>query len=738
MKFVCDSCQTQYNISDEKVGPHGVKVRCKRCKYEMVLQPAKQEDGQMNGSKEDFEGQGETNLDPLSASSDTGFPGTRPEIESTDAAVDSTSNVIDDELGRAFESVLAKGDQRFFEEDDEFEEGYKDGWEMNKQDSSALEDASVLSQNTGTDSYDSLNDPDHQPTKVVNLSGIANLFAKEEPKKKRDLEPSEPEDKNAHSNNSSNFSGDEKVAEAEWFVAIDDQQVGPWTLEQVGESWKRGELSADSLVWRAGMEDWASLSSIPELVNELVPLKSRVREEVFSSGEIDMRNIDVPTALPPPQEGQDSGAEELVWNSSAASVLDSLVQEELNTLSSSSSDSALSAKSPNPSESGLFDHVPQWEDQLSSQPEPEVSSLSIPNQKYIPGSEVVTSRGGEDSQAAESVDSPAFTGGYPESNPPAASQLTVTSAPNVAAPQVSTSVSAGPYPEPANVIPPKPMRIGLYITLGVLVGALLVSVVVGAVLYFALKPQLAGLQSKVPQTSSQVTATPAPKTTESRTEEGAAHTQAIKQETPQQKSPVQSEIDNSKQQEIAKTETKEQQVPPRRQPIDQESKRKKPVNKKIVAGNKKNLGKRSVKNRSPASSAPSRSKIDEDFDKIFGTSSGKTSSAKSKRGNPKTVYIPPAPGKGSLKEALGQGDIMEVVVTHKSLIRKCSKVAGEGGTIVMRWTILPNGMPTNVVTVTEKLKNSKLSACLTSTIKRLRFPAYSGSKMKPIDFPFKF
>ena len=31
MKFTCDSCGAQYMISDDKVGPSGVKVRCKKC-----------------------------------------------------------------------------------------------------------------------------------------------------------------------------------------------------------------------------------------------------------------------------------------------------------------------------------------------------------------------------------------------------------------------------------------------------------------------------------------------------------------------------------------------------------------------------------------------------------------------------------------------------------------------------------------------------------------------------------
>jgi predicted Zn finger-like uncharacterized protein len=31
MKFTCNSCGAQYMISDDKVGPTGVKVRCKKC-----------------------------------------------------------------------------------------------------------------------------------------------------------------------------------------------------------------------------------------------------------------------------------------------------------------------------------------------------------------------------------------------------------------------------------------------------------------------------------------------------------------------------------------------------------------------------------------------------------------------------------------------------------------------------------------------------------------------------------
>ncbi|MDX2014957.1 MAG: zinc-ribbon domain-containing protein, partial [Myxococcaceae bacterium] len=33
MRFVCESCRAQYMINDEKVGPKGVKVRCRKCGY---------------------------------------------------------------------------------------------------------------------------------------------------------------------------------------------------------------------------------------------------------------------------------------------------------------------------------------------------------------------------------------------------------------------------------------------------------------------------------------------------------------------------------------------------------------------------------------------------------------------------------------------------------------------------------------------------------------------------------
>src|SRR5689334_7262107 len=46
MKFVCDSCQAQYLIADEKVGARGVKVKCKKCGNVIIIRPGSGDGGE--------------------------------------------------------------------------------------------------------------------------------------------------------------------------------------------------------------------------------------------------------------------------------------------------------------------------------------------------------------------------------------------------------------------------------------------------------------------------------------------------------------------------------------------------------------------------------------------------------------------------------------------------------------------------------------------------------------------
>ncbi len=52
---------------------------------------------------------------------------------------------------------------------------------------------------------------------------------------------------------------------AEFFVWLDDQRMGPFTKEQLKDKLAQGIVSADSMIWKEGMPDWAAFSLIPEL-----------------------------------------------------------------------------------------------------------------------------------------------------------------------------------------------------------------------------------------------------------------------------------------------------------------------------------------------------------------------------------------------------------------------------------------------------------------------------------------
>jgi hypothetical protein len=50
-----------------------------------------------------------------------------------------------------------------------------------------------------------------------------------------------------------------------WHVAIQDVPVGPMTRDELGRKIDAGAVSADSLCWREGMDDWRPLGELPEL-----------------------------------------------------------------------------------------------------------------------------------------------------------------------------------------------------------------------------------------------------------------------------------------------------------------------------------------------------------------------------------------------------------------------------------------------------------------------------------------
>ncbi len=56
----------------------------------------------------------------------------------------------------------------------------------------------------------------------------------------------------------------------EWWIAIDDQPVGPVGIEAVQRHWDLGEIGPDSLAWFSGLVEWTPISAVPELHAQLV------------------------------------------------------------------------------------------------------------------------------------------------------------------------------------------------------------------------------------------------------------------------------------------------------------------------------------------------------------------------------------------------------------------------------------------------------------------------------------
>lgn len=132
----------------------------------------------------------------------------------------------------------------------------------------------------------------------------------------------------------------------EWYVAINDEQVGPLNLDELEAKWKTGEIDANTLSWRQGMADWTAI----RFTEGLEPISALGAEKVPAVDEADapepseMSQDGAPPQLamepeapeeapaasasapePEPEaEDDDSG-----WKPSAASALASLAAEEL-------------------------------------------------------------------------------------------------------------------------------------------------------------------------------------------------------------------------------------------------------------------------------------------------------------------------------------------------------------------------------------------------------------------------
>lgn len=259
MKFVCDNCSTQYLISDDKVGARGVKVRCKRCGNVIVVQ-APQPPGEPTDRTL-------TRQAPVGATEpDAGGP-----LASEGAAAGPDAAGERDELGQAFDQLLKDGLPPEGEEGQEEEEG--------------------------------------QETAVLSMEEIERQRARKKGFE-RDRIDRVFDDLGSSQVPAESGTG----ANEEWYVAVKDQQVGPFPLAEVERRFAAGELTGENLAWQSGMGDWQAIQDIPRLRYLLGT----------GAGAAAGEKKDVPTAVSKPSAPP---AEQ--WAPVQESSLASLVEDEL-------------------------------------------------------------------------------------------------------------------------------------------------------------------------------------------------------------------------------------------------------------------------------------------------------------------------------------------------------------------------------------------------------------------------
>ncbi|ADO73412.1 adventurous gliding motility protein GltJ [Stigmatella aurantiaca] len=510
----------------------------------------------------------------------------------------------------------------------------------------------------------------------------------------------------------------------DWFVAIDEKQVGPLTVEKVKDYWDRGEVGPDSLCWRQGFSDWIPLSEATELAPALAPRPAKPVivapaamsgqtaavsapvESAFSAGAAaKSARAEIPPAPALGAEPTSSG-----WKPSAASVLASLVKEENDALSKPPKPAPVAEK---PAVGGLLDLPPPE----ASAPVARAAPMMAAASEHAP------------QPAAMPYAPPVAAPAYPQPAP--------------AYPQPAYAPAGYPQPGYGGYQPPPPAAPQGGSKTGLIAGIAVAAIaVVGVGLFFALKP------SSQPEASPPVAAAPPPAAAKPVEPPPAAPPAATP--TP----PVVAAVTPPPPAAPAPTPAAPAATPPAvavatpPPPAAVEPAAAKPAEtprtEPAVARQDPPRTSKPRPSQSEPVASVTRSKpepaSDDDFDELFG--SKKTETKKSQESTPST-YIPPAPGSGgNVREQLAQSDVMEVVLANRPAIVKCvseqkKREPGSSGKLVMRWVIQTSGRTTGVAVRTEEFRKTYLATCISGLIKGWTFPKHR-KQGDPIDFPFTF
>ena len=644
MKFLCDNCQAQYMIADEKVGAAGVRVRCKKCSHVIFVKRTEEEaptqDSTVVVSQE--------KIAQLSASSAAADPSPVSAASASDPPVSLGSEAVpglEDEIGQALDSMFSDTKSPAPGASPNSSGGSRPPVVLGPSPLSRSP-VSPFGSRVSAASTDALN---FDPPELTQIASPATSGGNNSPP------PGAPKT-------------------TEWFIAVQDEQVGPLTVDEIKGRFEKGEVGSDTLVWSTGLTDWRPLSNVEELAELIMPKKEIVR----------ISRLPIPAE--PPKESPKK--DPIAFRPSAASALASLASMAKEELAASERPAPALARPPDPSSARSMEAVPSQF--LAGLPPLGPSSTAIPV-----------------AEAPSADHSPAPSLGDYRSSPLAQS---------------------------------KPRRKGGSRTLTVAGGILGIGLLLGAIAaasyIFLIKPQR-DLEARLEQQQRQ--------DAQHLKEEDKARQDAL----------AAAQAATAAAQKVVAPAPAPPPVPP--QPLARAAPPE-PASRQDSAHDKRSSkhgkgGK--AGNEVPAVAAPPHPAPREqpptkaagnddllaagDVDKEFAKELEGGDSKPAKHG----PYIPPPPGQGDLPVSLSQSDIVGAVTQHRDAFAKCvqdqkRRDPSATGTVVMRWRIRPDGRSTDIAAKGEDYADSPLAGCFKSQIGKLRFGAYRGAQMAPIEFPFSF
>lgn len=505
-------------------------------------------------------------------------------------------------------------------------------------------------------------------------------------------------------------------ARVEWWVAIDEKQVGPMSREGVRARWESGEVGPDTLVWFEGMDGWAALSSVAELSAYLAPFARQARPAAPEAAPVPARTPAAPArpapSAPTPVAPVRTPAE-TTWRPSAASALADLAAAEI---AAKAAAAAAAAPKPTP---------PAPAAPVAAEPEKGlVASMGLPRAPQArPAEAAPPAPGAFEEPAARKGARPAGV----EIRPPGARRNTaVIAAAAIAAVAV---VGVGLWwtmgrkgeerPPVAAVKPPAPAP------------AVPAATPPGEPSAPAAQPAPAPTAAAVP--AAPAAAAPAPAATPV---SPAAPTAALPAPAVAAR-PAPSAAAPAPSSAVPAAKPAAPVAPPA-----VAAPARKPAAPPPAAPPARGAGtpeEAAARPEAAATPAPAAKKTGDplldsaDVDAAFEKELGQ----KPKR----SVYVPPAAGT-DLPEKLSEAQIQEGVATRIDALRKCleeqsSSRPDSHGTLRMRWTIQPDGAVSGVKSLTPDLAGQPITTCISGVISSIRFPR-TRNGVPEVVFPFKF